>query len=97
MEYSHRKAALMLAGVVAVGITASGCATPWFGTRTPKGKTDNPAAASNPGDLKQATVSYIEQLCKLPKEQRDAMIRELNEALLPNHATVSCGRDGGNY
>jgi hypothetical protein len=92
MRYSQRTAALTLAGVVAVGIAASGCATPWFGTPQPKTKTA--AAPGSPDELKQAAVAYIDQLCKLPKEQRDSMFRELNEALLPNHASVSCGRGG---
>jgi hypothetical protein len=78
---------------MAVGVAASGCATPWFGgTKTGP---DGTSAAAN--DSKQATVSYINGLCKLPKEQRDPLVRELNEELLPNHAAVSCGRGGESY
>jgi hypothetical protein len=92
MTYAHRMVALGLAGVLAVGVTASGCATPWFG----KAQThaDAPAAASRPSDLKLATVTYINELCKLPNEQRNPLVRELNESLLPNHAVISCGRGG---
>jgi hypothetical protein len=71
-------------------VTASGCATPWFGT-------DQHSSASGPTvphDLRQATVTYINGLCRLPKEERDPTVRELNESLLPNHAAISCGRGG---
>ena len=88
MKYAQRLAALGLAGIVAVGMTAAGCATPWFG----KSKTSGgDAPASAPDDLKSAAAAYINRLCKLPKEQRDPQVRELNEALLPNHANISCG------
>ena len=93
MSYSRKKLAVILTGVLAVGVAASGCATPWFGSRTTT-KGESAPAANNPGDLKQAVASYINGVCKLPKEQRDATFRELNEALLPNHAAVSCGRGG---
>jgi hypothetical protein len=94
MKYSKRTIALTVVGVLAVGIAASGCATPWFGKGSTATKDEKAAATNNPGDLKQATVSYINGICKLPKEQRDATFRELNEALLPNHAAISCGRGG---
>jgi hypothetical protein len=93
MKYSHRTLALTLAALVTLGVTASGCANPWFGS-TPQ-KTQNDASAASSGrDPKQAAVTYITGLCKLPKEERDAKVRELNEALLPNHANISCGRGG---
>jgi hypothetical protein len=82
---------LSLSGILATGMTASGCATPWFETQK---KADAPAAPLKPSDLRQATVTYINNLCKLPKDQRDPTLRELNEALLPNHAAISCGRAG---
>ena len=91
MKYAHRMIGLGLSGIVAVGMTASGCATPWFGTEK---QPEAPTAPAKPTDLKQATVSYINGLCKLPKEQRDPTLRELNESLLPNHAAISCGRAG---
>ena len=94
MKFPERLVVLGLTGIMAVGVTASGCATPWFGgTKTaPEG-----TSGTAPNDTKQATVSYINGLCKLPKEQRDPLVRELNEALLPNHAAVSCGRGGESY
>jgi len=96
MSYRHRLVVLALAGIVAVGVTASGCATPWFGNA----KHPQPQAAAAQSrdpttDLKQSTVTYITGLCKMPKEQHDALMRELNEALLPNHATISCGPGSG--
>ena len=96
MRYRIRLVCLGLAGIVAVGVTASGCATPWFGTaKSPPPKAASSAQPADPmGDLKQATITYINGLCKLPKEQRDALMREVNQSLLPNHATISCGRAG---
>jgi len=92
MSYRHRLAALTLAGIVALGVAASGCATPWFGTAKHAQPQAAAAQSRDPAtDLKQATITYINGLCKLPKEQHDALMRELNEALLPNHATISCG------
>ena len=90
-RYAQRLVALSVAGILAVGVTASGCATPWFGT--PSAPAAAPAASSG-GDLKQATATYINSLCRMPKEQRDPKVRELNESLLPNHAAISCGRSG---
>jgi hypothetical protein len=93
MRYSHRVIALALTGIATIGMAASGCATPWFGSKAPK-KDSTPATAGATTDLKEATVTYINGLCQLPKEQRDGIFRELNEALLPNHANISCGRAG---
>src|SRR5690348_2963787 len=44
MKYPQRLVFLAMAGVVAVGITASGCATPWFENK-PKGNTDSQPSA----------------------------------------------------
>jgi hypothetical protein len=61
-------------------MTFPGCATTHSGTGA--------------NDFKRSTATYINGLCLLPRKQRDSSILELNEALLPNHATVSCGRSG---
>jgi len=92
MNYAHRLISLAMAGIVAVGMTASGCASPWFAT-APKGNADSQPNA--PADLKSAAATYINSLCKMPREQRDPKVRELNEAVLPNHATISCGPGSG--
>ena len=92
MKYAQRLAALGLAGIVAVGMTAAGCATPWFG-KAPKENPGEPQSSA-PGDMRSA-ATYINGLCKLPKELRDPQVRELNEALLPNHANISCGPGSG--
>jgi hypothetical protein len=89
----QRTIALSVVGVLALGVTASGRATPWFGKSTTT-KSDTTQATNSAGDPKHSTVSYINGICKLPKEQRDATFRELNEALLPNHAAISCGPSG---
>jgi hypothetical protein len=92
MKYARRLVLLAMAGIVAVGITASGCATPWFENK-PKGNTDaQPSAAP---DVRSAAATYINTLCKMSREQRDTKVRELNEAVLPNHATISCGPGSG--
>jgi hypothetical protein len=93
MKYAQRMGVLGLAGVLAAGVTAAGCATPWFGTTNPPASTAT-ATANPQGDLKQAAVNYINSLCRMPKEQRDPTVRQLNESLLPNHAAISCGRAG---
>jgi hypothetical protein len=73
-------------------MTAAGCATPWFG-KPNKSNADTQAGA--PNDMKTAAAASINGLCKLPKEQRDPQVRELNEAVLPNHAAISCGPGAG--
>lgn len=93
MKYTHRTATLLaLSGILALGMTASGCATPWFSNPTPKNDTARPGSPSQ--DLKKATVAYIKGLCQLSREQRNPNVHELNEALLPNHVTVDCGPGG---
>lgn len=77
---------LGLSGILATLLSASGCES-----THPKRTERAPAA---PKDLRQSAVTYIKGLCTLPKEQLDPRVRELNEALLPNHATISCGRGG---
>src|SRR5579859_7116666 len=98
MSYMHRVTSLGLAGIVAVGMAASGCASPWFSTKNSRAA---PVTSAQPADAhadhmdqKQAAIAYINGLCKMLPEQRDVLVRELNEALLPNHAAISCGRSG---
>jgi hypothetical protein len=91
MKYAQRLVWAM-AGIIALGMTASGCATPWFETK-PKANIDPQPSA--PADMKSAAATYINTLCKMSREQRDTRVRELNEAVLPNHATISCGPGSG--
>jgi hypothetical protein len=93
MKYAQRLALLAMAGIVAVGMTASGCATPWFETK-PKANADADTQQAAPPEMRSATA-YINSLCKMSREQRDARVRELNQAVLPNHATISCGPGSG--
>lgn len=91
-EQKIPRGTILAVAILAIG-TVSGCSGRWFDLR-PQGNTDQ-SATSSQGDLKNSTVTYIQGLCTLPREQRDPQLRELNEALLPNHATISCGRGGG--
>ena len=93
MKDSLKRLTLGVSAVVTIGMAAAGCATPWFGSS--KTAADAPAQPSVTNDAKGATASYINALCRLPKDQRDPRVRELNEALLPNHATISCGPGSG--
>jgi hypothetical protein len=86
MRYAQRMVAVSLSGILLAGLIGSGCEA----TR-PKRMT---AQSPSQKDLKQATVTYIKDLCRLAKDERDPTVRELNEALLPNHAAISCGRGG---
>jgi len=95
MKHAERMIALGLAGIVAVGITAAGCATPWFGNSKTRHDHSQPVPIAPDGDLRSSSAAYINSLCKLPKEQRDPQVRALNEAILPNHATISCGPGSG--
>ena len=92
MKYASRLVCLAMAGIVAVGMTASGCATAWFETK-PKGNADTQPSAAP--DTRSAAATYINTLCRMPRDQRDTKVRELNEAVLPNHATISCGPGSG--
>ena len=93
MKYALRTRELTLAVAILATGTLAGCSGRWFDLR-PQGDTAQSATPSQ-GDLKTSTVTYIQGLCALPREQREPQVRELNEALLPNHATISCGRGGG--
>jgi len=96
MKYAKRRSGSVRVGAfgVAIVLTLCGCSNGrWFETRPKEGDTP-PPPPSSPTDLKPSTVTYIRGLCALPREQRDAQLRELNEALLPNHAAISCGRGG---
>jgi hypothetical protein len=97
MKYAKRRSASVRVGAfgVAIVLTLCGCTTGrWFETRPQQqGDTALPPPSSS-ADLKSSTVTYIRELCALPREQRDAQLRALNETLLPNHAAISCGRGG---
>ena len=96
MKYAKRRFASVRIGAfgVAMVLALCGCSTGrWFETRPRQGDTA-PPPPSLPTDLKSSTVNYVREVCALPREQRDAELRALNEALLPNHAAVSCGRGG---
>jgi hypothetical protein len=77
----------------------SGCAGRWFDVRPQQQQGQEQAhIAQAPShatsDLQGSLVTYIQGLCTLPRDQRDPQVRVLNQALLPNHATISCGRAG---
>lgn len=92
MKYGKRLVSLAMAGIVTIGMTASGCATPWFQNK-PRGDAEpQPSAAPDP---RSAAATYINTLCKMSREQRDTKVRELNETVLPNHVTISCGPGSG--
>src|SRR5882762_1669316 len=96
MKYAKRRSASVRVGAfgIAIVLALCGCTTGrWFETQPREGNTA-PPPPSSPTDLKSSTVTYVRELCALPREQRDAQLRALNEALLPNHAAISCGRGG---
>jgi hypothetical protein len=96
MKYVKRRFASVRVGAfgVAIVLALCGCTTGrWFETRPQQGDTA-PPAPNSPNDLKSSMVNYVHGVCALPQEQRDAQLRALNEALLPNHAAISCGRSG---
>jgi len=91
MKHEVRVAAAA-AGILTVTCGLSGCtAGRWF-DHSQAVAAAPPANAA--GDLKLATVTYVHELCDLPKEQRDPAVRALNESLVPNHAVIYCGRGG---
>jgi hypothetical protein len=92
MKHEVRVAAAAAAGLLTVTLGLSACAAGRWFERPQATATAPPANAS--GDLKLATVTYIHELCELPKEQRDPALRALNESLVPNHAVIYCGRGG---
>jgi hypothetical protein len=81
-----------VSAMVMLTLALSGCAGRWFETRPQANVTAPPVNSQD--YLKTSTVTYLRNLCTLPREQRDLAARELNEALLPNHAAISCGRGG---
>jgi hypothetical protein len=78
-----------------VAVALSGCTGGrWFENGSQGGAPmviTNPAA---PDDLETSAITYVRNLCTLPREQREPQVRELNELLLPHHVTISCGRAG---
>jgi hypothetical protein len=90
---ASRARVVALSGALIVVATLSGCSGRWFDLR-PQGNSAQSQTQSE-NDQKASAVNYVRTLCALPREQRDPQVRELNEAILPNHATISCGRGGG--
>jgi hypothetical protein len=86
MKYALRLAAATLV------VSLSGCVGRWFETHPQRTEAAPVASATNDFDARAA--AYIRDLCALPREERDMRARALNEALLPNHANISCGRGG---
>jgi hypothetical protein len=81
------------AAVVLSVVALAGCAAGrWFETDHPK----SPQRSDTGGgtDAKSTSAAYIRSLCALPPEQRQAQVRALNEALLPDNVVISCGRSG---
>jgi hypothetical protein len=74
-------------------MSLSGCGTGrWFESHPQV----NAAASqdNSASDFNSEAAAYVRDLCTLPREERDMRARALNEALLPNHANISCGRGG---
>jgi len=86
MKYAQRLA------VAALVVMLSGCIGRWFDSK-PKHDDATPVA-NTADDFDAKAAAYIRDLCALPREERDMKARSLNEALLPNHANISCGRGG---
>jgi hypothetical protein len=89
MKNSQRLAA---AALVALTTMLSACAGRWFDTR-PQHKDAAPVLDAL-NDFNAEAADYVRDVCALPREERDIRVRALNEALLPNHANISCGRGG---
>lgn len=97
MNTAERRSALLPAGVFAAAttlvMTLSGCASGrWFESH-PQANAAAPQTNSAT-DFNTEAATFVRDLCALPREQRDMRVRALNEALLPNHANISCGRGG---
>jgi hypothetical protein len=74
-------------------MSLSGCTSGrWFDSHPPA----NAAAqqTNSATDFNSQAAAFLRDLCALPREERDMRVRALNEALLPNHANISCGRGG---
>lgn len=94
MKLEARVAAAAAAGILTVASGLSGCSPGRWFEHPQAGAAAAPPPANAAGDLKLATVTYIREVCELPKEQRDPALRALNESLVPNHAVIYCGRGG---
>ena len=97
MNSAERRSALRPAGIFAAAtalvMALSGCASGrWFESH-PQANAATPQTNSVT-DFNTQAATYVRDLCAQPREQRDMQVRALNEALLPNHANISCGRGG---
>lgn len=87
MHESLPKSAAVVLSVMALAGCAGGR---WFQAERPN--TSPSSDTSN--DPRAASAAYIRSLCALPSEQRQRQVRSLNEAVLPDNVTLSCGRSG---
>jgi hypothetical protein len=97
MNIAERRSALRPVGIFAAAtglvMALSGCAPGrWFESH-PQANAATPQQNSA-ADFNTQAATYVRDLCGMPREQRDMQVRALNEALLPNHANISCGRGG---
>ena len=92
-EAKNMQEALARSAAVVLSIVAlAGCAGGrWFETAHPS---PPPSSDTGGSDTRSASAAYIRSLCALPPEQRQAQVRALNEALLPDNVVISCGRSG---
>jgi uncharacterized lipoprotein YbaY len=87
------------AGVFAAATTLvmslSGCTSGRWFESAPHAQANAAVPQADPAtDFNTQAAVYVRDVCALPREQRDMRVRALNEALLPNHANISCGRGG---
>jgi hypothetical protein len=92
MQETLCKSGLVGLAVVLSTVALTGCAGGrWFENSSGH---PTPSSDTGAGDQKAASAAYIRSLCALPREQRQSQVRSLNEAVLPDNVTISCGRTG---
>jgi hypothetical protein len=97
MKHALIRVAPGLVGIFTAVVALSACSSTtgrWFEGGTSGTSGTAAPSGDSPNDLKLAAVKYVRDLCAIPREQRDPVLQDLNESLLPNHAVISCGRAG---
>jgi len=92
MNQAGRVGGFGLASILAVTVALAGCAMPRFLAGGAQEGVTTPADSLS--TLKVSTVTYVNDVCGLPEEQRGPALKDLNESLLPHHANIHCGRGG---